>query len=309
MPRHLVRMGVFALSAFIAAAALPAAAGSQPDTLAQNLESGIKDAQLKRSQGDYAGAVRTLSQLMLAAPDDPRVVGEYGKVLIQQGRARAALDFLQRAVQLQQRDWTLYSALGVAYDQVGDYQSARNAYDYALSLKPGETAILNNYAMSRMLAGDLPQAKKLIAAAAAGSKDARVARNMKLIGEMTPAEIAAATPAVRHAPGARPAAPVTVKPLPNPSRTNVAAGTPKPLAKPATTGTKSAAVQVAPGVMMQKVPVDPKAGPVNVLKPRAVAAKNKPAVKKSTVQAAHSNKPKPPIVAGVPALRLANDRP
>ncbi len=303
MPRLVVRMGVLALSALLAASAGAATPAAEPqqDTLAQSLESGIRDAQIKRSQGDYAGAVHVLSQLMLAAPDDPRVVGEYGKVLIQQGRARSAIDFLTRAVQLQQADWMLYSALGVAYDQVGDFANARAAYERALSLKPNETAILNNYAMSRMLAGDLPQAKKLIAMAAAGSIDERVARNVKLIDGLAPSVVAsAAPPAVYQAPAAG-------KPATQPPNAFVAQGTPRPLMKPGAT------------VMMQSVPFDPKAGRFKPAKPAtALAAHRAPAAPKV---AAHKPampvvtrtvkvvKLKAPVAGGIPALRLANDRP
>ena len=38
-------------------------------------------------------------------------------------------------MELQPNDWTLYSALGVAYDQLGDQTSARTAYEHALALQ------------------------------------------------------------------------------------------------------------------------------------------------------------------------------
>jgi Flp pilus assembly protein TadD len=265
MPRFTASFSILALSALLAGTASAATpeAQSSAATMNQSLETSIRDAQLKRSQRDFAGAVHVLSQLMLVAADDPRVVGEYGKVLVQQGRPREALDFLNRAVQLQQGDWSLYSALGVAYDQSGDYNSARGAYERALALRPGEVAVLNNYAMSRALAGDLAAAKKLIADASAGSQDARVARNLKMINSLTP---------------------------------KIAAVVPPPAAKPAAaTATIAAPRQMTSAegrtVVMQAVPSDPKAGPTNKGKPRktgTATAKQQP--------------------AGIPALRLANDR-
>jgi Flp pilus assembly protein TadD len=206
------------------------------------------------------------------------VVGEYGKVLIQQGRARSAIDFLTRAVQLQQADWMLYSALGVAYDQVGDFGNARAAYERALSLKPDETAILNNYAMSRMLAGDLAQAKRLIAQASATSKDERITRNVKLIDGLNPQAVAAATP-----PRSTPAT-AQLKSVTAPA---MAQRAPRVLVQP-----------LPASVVMQAVPVDPKAGKVGrvtVIKPITANKSVKTAVKP-----APSN--------GIPALRLANDR-
>ena len=208
MSRLNARLGALALSC-AALAACPATAGSssgQPDTdaaaydrsLSNTVDSEVRNAQLQRAQGDFSGAVRTLSQLMLASPDDPRVVGEYGKVLVQQGRAAEAVQFLSRAVELQPADWTLYSALGVAYDQTGDAANARSAYERALVLKPGEAVVLNNYAMSRMQAGDLAEAHRLLSqAATAGSGNPQIARNLTLLQGLGAAPVQ--TPAVAPA--------------------------------------------------------------------------------------------------------------
>jgi len=332
MARFPVRMGVLALSALLSGTALADAPDEAPPaaTLVQSLDGGIRDAQAKRSQHDYAGAVRILSQLMLVAPDDPRVVGEYGKVLVQQGRSREAVDFLTRATQLQPGDWTYYSALGIAYDQTGDYASARGAYERALVLKPGDAVVLNNFAMSRMLAGDLAQARKLIAQAATGSKDEQIARNLKLIDGL-PQPVVAATAPARSAPVATPAK----------APTSVAQQPPHPL--PAV-GTVSPA---APQVVIQAVPTDTKAGkiakPVHtarshakpasvaVSKPATLAAGTlkpsialKPDVGGTAPVTVGKNMPKPAVKgatpvtvvknapasnSGIPALRLANDRP
>jgi Flp pilus assembly protein TadD len=275
MPRFKSSLGAVAVSALLCTTALAATPDRAVTTLAESVDAGVHDAQVKRSQKDYAGAIKVLSQLMLIAADDPRVVGEYGKVLVQQGRTGEALDFLNRAVQLSPGDWTLYSALGVAYDQKTDYVSARNAYERALQLKPGESAVLNNYAMSRLQAGDVDNARRLIADAGLASKDERVLRNRDMIYAMkapaksaTPAGIAAA-PMSKTAPKAAYAAP-------------------KVLSRPLSPAEGRA-------VVMQAVPKDALAGPVGKAKPgkKAVAAA-KPAGKKTPG-------------SDIPALRLAND--
>jgi len=284
MSRRLRPLGVMALATLLAGPALAGDAKSDPKAaaaaLGQSLESGVRDAQAKRNQGDLAGAVKILSQLMLVNPDDGRVISEYGKVLVQQGRSREALDFLNRAVQLSQNDWTLYSAIGVAYDGTGDYNSAKIAYERALLLRPGEPAVLNNYALSRAVAGDLPAAKKLIADAASSSQDTRVTRNVALINKLTPSTVAAldATPAIKPANTPVPKQPLKTAAKP-PAAPTVAAAPPRPL-------TSAEGKQV----VMQAVPSDPEAGPVN--KPR----KTKPVAKASKTGEA------------IPALRLANDR-
>ncbi len=289
MPRITASLGALAVSALLGGTAL--ASSPQPGTTAatmnESLDASLRDAQARRAAHDYAGAVHVLSQLMLVAADDPRVVGEYGKALVQEGRSREALDFLNRAIQLQQGDWTLYSALGVAYDQTGDFSKAHSAYEEALALNPGEKVVLNNYAMSRALSGDLPEARRLIAEAAAGTQDERIARNVKLINGLNP-KVAQTPRAVQpHLAGT---APVQSKALPAPADAKIATGTPRALTAPRTITSRE-----GKAIIMQAVPSDPQAGLVRKPKPRAVA----------------SNKPLEPVkkaADGIPSLRLANDR-
>src|SRR3954463_7906872 len=119
---------------------------SAPAAPGTNLETSIQQAQALRLSGNYGEAVKHLSQLMMVASDDPGVVSEYGKTLAAMGRAQDAVNFLTRAGQLQPTDWTVFSALGVAYDQLGNQKDAQIAYEHALILKPGEPSALSNYA-------------------------------------------------------------------------------------------------------------------------------------------------------------------
>ena len=226
---------------------------AKPDepTLAANLDVNIAKAQQQRATGDINGAAHTLSQLMLVAPDDPRVVGEYGKVMVSRGRSDDAVAFLKRALELSPSDWTLYSAIGIAYDQKGDFASSKAAYDRALQLQPTSAVVLNNYAMSRMLAGDLPAAQQLIARAnAAGGADPKIAHNVELM-----ASLAKGTNATTYAAPATPAkAPVPV----------------------ATASRQPVTVQTASGpAMMQAVPKDTTKTATQA--PKALASKPAPA--------------------------------
>lgn len=237
-----------------------------------NLRDEIHRAQTLRAQGDYADAIHVLSQLMLIAPDDPGVVAEYGKVLVQQNRPDEAVDFLKRAVELQPGDWTLYSALGVAYDQMGDPQSAKFAYDGALALAPGEPSVLNNYAMSRAAAGDIVTAKRLIAQAAAkNAADPRIAKNVALIANYTPT----------------PRATALVQPLPS-----TVAGAHAPAAKPG-----APHFLAAGNVVMQNVPTDALAGPVA----KAKAASHRAAAERAAEATAIAKKKTPELRASADA--------
>jgi len=234
-----------------------ASAGALPT----DVDSGVQQAQQARLAGRYDDAIHTLSQLMLLASDDPRVVGEYGKALVEKGRAREAVQFLTRATELQPRDWTVYSALGVAYDEAGDQISAGRAYEHALALKPGEPAILNNYALSRMLASDPAMARQLIASAASagGASDPKIAHNIALVNSL------ASQPAPVPAPMAQ-ATPATKVPA-----VDVASRAPTPIVTPAALPAVPAVSN--PQVVMQAVPADPLAGPVKShAKPQAKPA-------------------------------------
>ncbi len=134
-----------------AAAAKPT---TSPKSMAADLDVQVANAQALRAQGDYQGATKILSQLMLVVPDNAHVVGEYGKTLVQEGRSKEALDFLKRAVELSPATGRSIRRAASPTTRAGQYASAKVAYQQALSLKPGNAAVLNNYALSRMQAGD-----------------------------------------------------------------------------------------------------------------------------------------------------------
>ncbi|HEU0096558.1 MAG TPA: hypothetical protein VFQ52_08890, partial [Rhizomicrobium sp.] len=234
------------------------------------LDDSIRQAQMLRLAGSYPEAIKHLSQLMLVAADDSRVISEYGKTLTAMGRAQEAVNFLTRAEQLEPTDWTVYSALGVAYDQLGNQKDAATAYDHALTLKPGEPSVLSNYALSRLLAKDPEGARKLAARAeiAGGASDPMIARNIAMVKDVAPQDTggqvantpapAAQTVARVSPPGPRPLMPAPVTSV---AMNNNAVIDAAPQMLPAQ------ASRVAPEardnrVVMQAVPVDPLAGPV-----------------------------------------------
>ena len=290
------------------------AAADVDKTMPTDLEGGIRQAQLMRYAGRYDDAIHVLSQLMLVASDDPRVVAEYGKTLAEKGRAQDAVEFLNRAIELSSNDWTLYSALGVSYDQLGNQTSARTAYEHALALRPEEPSVLNNYALSRMLANDPDGAHLLIARAqaAGGSSDSKIAANIAMMNQYAPpAPQPLPQVAVAKAEPAPKPAPVQVAKAAPRTTTSVARNTPRTIVPAATQAAPANApvgdaetvaqniinpppvadaeavarntVNPPPvysmpapnnGVVMQAVPFDPLAGPVKLHPPVAKAAAN-----------------------------------
>lgn len=256
--------------------------------LPANLDGEIRRAQVLRGKGDYKEAAKSLSELMIVAPDDPRVVGEFGKAMVQEGRCQDALAFLKRAIELQPNDWTLYSALGIAYDQADDHAHAKAAYQHALTLKPGDPTILNNYAVSRMLAGDLDGAQRLIAQAQPGSGDfPKIANNVAMLASMRgPVGSNAPVPYADVAANASAGAPRSIVHV---------ASLPDPVVGPAV----NAPIHAGSQVVMQRVPKDPLAGPVATHAPTPT----------HKLAAAHTKKPKPVLASKdtvpAPALRTA----
>lgn len=292
------------------------AASAAPST-AVTIASEIGHARDQRLKGDLDGAAKTLQQLLLVAGDDPRVLGEYGKVLVQEGHAKDAIKFLARATQLNGNDWTLYSALGVAYDQNDDHTDARKSYDRALAIKPGEPSVLNNYAVSRILTGDYEGAvQTLTQLKASDSANSKIAANLTKAQDLLAAHPAKAATApvvaqtAKTQPNKKPV-PVSVASLP-PLNGTAKAGVvmqkvpSDPLAGPVrkanaaprvlapaqtskpTLAAEAAKLHIAPrAIVMEKVPADPKAGPVKTAEAPKSAAKDKQATE--AAKSAHAN--------------------
>ena len=277
-----------------------------------SLDGQIQRAKDLREHGDFADASKALRQLMMVAASDPRVESEYGKVLTQQGYAKDALSVLTKAIQLNGNDWTLYSALGVAYDQLDNRTEARKSYDRALAMKPGEPSVLNNYAVSRMLAGDYDGAVQMLSQL--HSDDPKIAANLAKAESLKAAHAPKAVLAERQPSKPAPAAVATATPPkadanvvmqkvpvdPKAGLVHAATGAPRALApadaaKPVLAA-EAVKLNVKPNsIVMQKVPVDPNAGPVKV-----TAAKGKPVQTAKTAT-------KPGAKPATPTLRTASD--
>lgn len=257
----------------------PEAKEKAPPSPSANLDESIRQATLLRLAGSYPEAVKHLSQLMMVAADDPRVVSEYGKTLAQMGRASDAVNFLTRAEQLSPTDWTVYSALGFAYDQIGNQKQAQAAYEHALVLKPGEPSVLNNYALSRLQAKDTAMAYMLAAKAESANAalgDEKITRNIVMIRSMAPEAPVTAVAASKPAPAKSETS--MAKAAPTPQTVTPVAQQDLPHMPPPSASKVSQSPLPAPEsrVVMQRVPVDPLAGPVASHPPRPLQPASKP---------------------------------
>lgn len=138
-------------------------------------------------------AVSVMQKTAAAHPDNGDVNLEYGKVLVESGRAFEAVRYLETAVAKSPTDWRAMSAYGVALDQIGEHDQARVIYDRALAMSPGDVMVLNNKGLSYALDGNLSLARATLRQAATNAgADSRVRQNLALVlalsGEMREAE-------------------------------------------------------------------------------------------------------------------------
>ena len=159
----------------------------------KNARAAVGLMQSLRAMGAVSQAREVATAALAANPDNAAVIAEGGKVKLTDGDLQGAVKSLQRAADLDPQDWKVRSALGVAYDRLGNAGKAEESYRAALKISPDNAVVLNNFALSRAMAHDLAGARDLLqrAVASAGS-DVRVRQNLALIyalsGDMTQAE-------------------------------------------------------------------------------------------------------------------------
>jgi Flp pilus assembly protein TadD len=133
-------------------------------------------------QGEtQAGVLKTVADRNAS---NAEIQNTMGKKLLAMGQGQMALDLLQRSATLNPQNWQARSAYGAALDQSTRHAEAREQYQAALALKPGELAVINNLAMSYALQGKLPEAEKTLREAMAmpGSKALpRIRQNLALV--------------------------------------------------------------------------------------------------------------------------------
>lgn len=154
---------------------------SQYEQDPENVDVAVGLAKQFRKAKRYDDAIAILMRTSVTSPDDGALNGELGKILIERGAFPEALSFLSKAAAKRTTDWTIYSAAGVAYDQMGDHASAQDSYKTALLHAPRQPTVLNNLGLSYAMAGDLKKAEAALRqAAATNGSSQRVRLNLAL---------------------------------------------------------------------------------------------------------------------------------
>ena len=158
--------------------------GSRWQVDQKNLELGLAYADGLEKLGQTDQQMQVLATLSAQNPQDANIHAVYGKKLLAAGRSGEAIPILKTIADNGSGDWRVLSALGSAYDQQGQYDTARETYQKALALQPNQISILNNIGMSHALEGNLKQAEETLRSAMAlpeGKSLPRLRQNLALV--------------------------------------------------------------------------------------------------------------------------------
>jgi Flp pilus assembly protein TadD len=148
----------------------------------RDAEAGLHLAMALRAMGQNAEAAQAAQQVLVLEPNNRDALLETARAYIAQGQGFYAVDPLTRVKAMDQRDWRIWSLLGVAYGQVSRDADADEAFRQALSLSPNNPAVLSNQAMQKAAHGDLPGAESLLRVAAADPRATATERqNLALV--------------------------------------------------------------------------------------------------------------------------------
>jgi tetratricopeptide (TPR) repeat protein len=117
----------------LAEAALQAATRLRPDAAETHL---ARAQYLYHGRRDYSGALAELESVRRALPNDPRIFELTGYILRRRGQQEEGLRNLQRAVELDPRNFYTLQQIALSYQGLGRYAEAIAALDRALSIVP-----------------------------------------------------------------------------------------------------------------------------------------------------------------------------
>ena len=117
----------------LAEAALQAATRLRPDAAETHL---ARAQYLYFGPRDYPGALAELEIVRRALPNDPRLFELTGYILRRRGQQEEGLQNLQRAAELDPRNFNTLQQIALSYEQLGRYAEAIAALDRTLAIVP-----------------------------------------------------------------------------------------------------------------------------------------------------------------------------
>ena len=150
----------------------------------KNLDLGLAYAGGLEKLGQTEQQMQVLATLAQQNPTNVHIKALFGKKLLAAGRSDQAIPVLKAVADSGTADWRILSALGSAFDQQGQYGTARETYQKALALQPNQISVLNNIGMSHALEGNLKEEEETLRGAMAlpeGKSLPRLRQNLALV--------------------------------------------------------------------------------------------------------------------------------
>lgn len=108
--------------------------------------------------GRLASAETAYREVLTASPDHADASHLLGVVLQQQQRHDEAIGFIRRAIELNDRSWSMHSNLGCALQELGRFDEALAHHRRAVELAPGSVVVHSNLGTALEEAGRLEEA-------------------------------------------------------------------------------------------------------------------------------------------------------
>ncbi len=122
-------------------------------------------------------AINVLETATMRYPGDPELLMAYGTALADNGQLQQANVALSRAQDPARPDWRILSLQGSIADRMKNPVLARQYYEAALRIVPGEPSVLSNLGMSYAQNRQLPEAARYLRLAAASPNASEEVRN------------------------------------------------------------------------------------------------------------------------------------
>jgi Flp pilus assembly protein TadD len=125
-------------------------------------EAGFEAASGLLKIGSYDKALSTAANALQYNDKSARLWKIMGLALLNNQKPQEAAMALNKAKDLIPNDAGLMNSLGIAYDNLGQFDAAAKSYEAAYQMAPTEAKYLSNYGFSRLMAGDFKNAEAIL---------------------------------------------------------------------------------------------------------------------------------------------------
>ena len=106
----------------------------------QDLQAGFR----MQQEGALERAAAKYQLVLMRFPTNEFALNLMGVICIRRGEFAGAIDYLQKAMVVNDRDPETHNNLGLAYKGIHEFAKALQAFEKSLELKPGQPSVLNN---------------------------------------------------------------------------------------------------------------------------------------------------------------------